>query len=124
MCMYLIYVLSDKMYSFAGWFDSLLGGQWSHANVTTVCLEGDEFTQMFEGVNAELKKGDNSLWANKLSLNRYKTAFMIDSNKNKNINVDIIIIRDQDLVIARVRSNNFWLLLLVMNWTLLIRSIL
>ena len=57
------------------------------ADDTTVCLDGDDLTQMFEVMNAELRKVDN--WcANKLSLNLYKTAFMIYSNKNKNIDID------------------------------------
>ena len=52
----------------------------------------------------ELRKVDNWLCANKLSLNLDKTAFMIYSNKNKNID-DAIIIRDQ--TISRVRSTKF-----------------
>ena len=74
------------------------------ADDTTVCLEGDDLTQMFEVMNMELRKVDNWLCAKKLSLNLDKTAFMINSNKNKNI-ADAIIIRNQ--TISRVRSTKF-----------------
>ena len=74
------------------------------ADDITVCLEGNDLTQMFEVMNVELRKVDNWLCANKLSLNLDKTAFMIYSNKNKNID-DAIIIRDQ--TISRVRSTKF-----------------
>ena len=78
----------------------------------TVCLEGGDLTEIFEVMNAELRKVDNWLCANKLSLNLNKTAFMIYSNKNKNID-DAIIIRDQ--IISRVRGTKFLRILLMMS---------
>ena len=79
------------------------------ADDTTVCWEGDDLTQMFEVMNAELKKVENWICANKLSLNLDKTAFMFYSNQNINID-DAIIIRDQ--TISRVRSTKFsWIII-------------
>ena len=72
-----------------------------YADYTSLCYQSPDLTRLNEAINCDLRKLDNWLQGNKLSLNVAKTHFMLVTTKQKH---RILTGQNQDLKL-KIRDN-------------------